>query len=67
MKKDHIRKCRNIHIQIFIEDLRSSQYLNESEGSVDELVEINNRIIQIIVIYNTLSDSKSLTLSLKAP
>jgi len=51
-RKIRYRKYRVINIKECIEDLQSSQQLNNCERSVDELVEAYNKSVQSIIIHH---------------
>jgi len=49
-RKINYTRYRGINIKKFIEDLQSSEYLNDCDGSVDEVVEPYNNGVQAIII-----------------
>ena len=49
-RKIKYTRYRGINIKKFIDDLQSSERLNDCEGSVDEVVEPYNKGVQAIII-----------------
>ena len=55
LRKIRYRKYHGIDIKEFIDELQSSQHLSNCEGSVHELVEVNNKGVQSIINHHSQS------------